>query len=73
MKMIYINVGEMFYLRMLLLYECASSHEELKYFNGVQYDTFQEAAYARNIVADNNECFKCMEENLIFCTPHELR
>lgn len=73
MKMIYISVGELFYLRTLLLYVCATSYQELKTFNGNTYSTFQEAAYARNIVDDENECLKCMEENLVFCTPHELR
>jgi hypothetical protein len=73
MQMIYINVGEMFYLRTLLLYVCAASFEELKSYDGQQFETFQESAYARNIVDDKNECLKCMEENLIFSTPHELR
>ena len=29
--------------------------------------------YARNIVDDHNACLNCMEENLIFGTPHDLR
>jgi hypothetical protein len=73
MDMIYINVGEMYYLRTLLLCVCASSFVELKTFDGIEYLTFQEAAYARNIVDDQNECLRCMEENLVFSTPHELR
>ena len=73
MQMIYISVGEMHYLRTLLIHIVASSYEELKTHNGVLFDTFQEAAYANNIVDDKDECLKCLLENIIFCTPYELR
>ena len=73
MNMISIIAGEKWYIRQLLLHYPAISFEDLRTVNKVTYSTFQQAAIARGIVRDKNECMTCFREALIDTTPPKLR
>ena len=66
--------GEKWYLRHLLQHVPAYSHDELKTFDGQEYDSFQEAAVARGLVVENKtEAMAVYTEVMHFQTPPELR
>ena len=54
------TLGELYYLRMLLLKLPARSHSDLKRFNGHVYATYREAAVARGIIPDGREAQEAM-------------
>ncbi|SAM09761.1 hypothetical protein [Absidia glauca] len=54
---------ELYCLRMLLLnVQGPTSYENLRSFEGVHHGTFQDAALARGLLENNDECDKCLEE-----------
>ena len=66
--------GERFYLRRLLQHMPALSFEDLRYVNGVQLPTFQEAAIAAGLFADQNEAEYTIREAVqALHTPRQLR
>jgi hypothetical protein len=74
MSMLYLNAGEMWYLRLLLLNIPASSFDDLKYVNNIEHTTFQSAALALNLVQNNNEGELCFKDAIeIGSTPNQLR
>lgn len=66
--------SERYYLRMLLLH-CRSpySYADLKTIEGVQYETFKEAACALGLVADDREHDKTLQEAIERYSPSQIR
>lgn len=55
--------SEKYYLRMLLYHVSgATSFAHLKTINGVQYETFQDAARALGLLESDNQWNECLEE-----------
>ncbi len=65
--------NELFYLRMLLNRYPANSFADLRKFNGTVYETFQESAQARGLLADENEYREAILEANVFQTGSGLR
>jgi len=65
---------ERFALRLLLLkIRGATSFVDLKTYNGVVYETFKQAAMARNLLLNENEFEHCMTEAARLQMPYQLR
>jgi len=73
MSMLYPNIGELWYLRLLLLNIPIRSFEEAKIVDGTVYETFQKAAIARGLCRDQVEATRCFKDAMIFSSPPELR
>mmetsp|Transcript_20864 Transcript_20864/g.34956 ORF Transcript_20864/g.34956 Transcript_20864/m.34956 type:complete len:202 (+) Transcript_20864:931-1536(+) len=73
MEMLLPNVGEKFYLRLILLQRPCSSFEDAKSFNGIQYPLYQSSAMAAGYVEEAGEASNCYIESVMFSTPAELR
>ncbi|KAI3642989.1 hypothetical protein MP228_012544 [Amoeboaphelidium protococcarum] len=74
MPFIQVTAGELYYLRLLLhSVEGATSYEDLKTIDGVQHQSFKDAAYALGLLADQNEQFLCLAEAVQECMPIQLR
>ena len=66
--------GETFYLRSILAIRPGNSYEDLRTFNGFLYETYQEAAHAMGIFANETECVVAFEEAVsLYKTPSQLR
>ena len=66
--------SERYYLRMVLLKRTgAISFPDLKTVDGVEYRTFHEVARAMNLLEDDNEWDKALEEGYTFQMPREFR
>ena len=75
-RMFYIapGSGEMYYLRCLLnIVRGATSYEEIRCVNGIQYDTFREACFALGLLDDDKEYVDGITEASIWASPHSLR
>ena len=67
------TLGEVYYLRLLLSRFPAYSFEELRTVYNYQYETFQEAAYARGLLNDEKEYKEAILEASGFKTARGLR
>ena len=66
--------GEVYYLRSILSIRPGQSYDDLMFFNGIQYSTFQEAAEAMGIFASEIECVVAFTEAISFHkSPSQLR
>jgi hypothetical protein len=66
--------GELFYMRVLLQRRPASSFEDLRTVNGIQYATFQEAATNLGVFEDLSEAEYAFSESVrVLKTPGQLR
>ena len=65
---------EKFCLRSLLLHvRGASSYADLKTYNGVVYDTFQEACLARGLLENDGEWDRALSEGVALLMPQQCR
>ncbi|ODM86919.1 ATP-dependent DNA helicase pif1 [Orchesella cincta] len=65
---------ERFCLRLLLLHiRGATSYEDLRTVDGVCYETFKEAAIAKNLLDGDENWIKTLEEASLFQMPSQLR
>lgn len=65
---------ERFFLRMILLNRRGvTGFNDLLKIDGIQYQTFEEAAVAMNLMSDDEESKKCMEEAVLILLPDQLR
>ncbi|XP_063794712.1 LOW QUALITY PROTEIN: uncharacterized protein LOC134949961 [Pseudophryne corroboree] len=63
-----------FYLRMLLLHvPGAISFQSLRTVNNVDYETFKAAAFARGLLASDDEWHHCLTDEAIYLMPKQLR
>ena len=68
------NQGERFYLRLLLVSVPGPiSFEDLRKVNGISYDTFQEACFARGLIENDNAWVQCFEEAICHVSGQRLR
>ena len=66
--------GERYYLRLLLtVVKGPTSFEDLRSYEDNTYETFQEAANARGLLADDKEWDKCLKEATFNCSPKQIR
>lgn len=66
--------GELYYLRLLLLHvRGATSYDDLKTVNGTVCLTFEDACRERNLLAEDREWFRCLEEACQRDMPNKLR
>ena len=73
MNWVFPSAGEIFYLRILLFNMSAMSFRDYRIVNGVELQTFQLAAVARNLVDDDKEAYLAFQNVLLMSTPAELR
>lgn len=68
------NQGEIYYLRMLLnLNRGATSFEELRTINNINYNTYREACNALGLLEDDNEWLLAIEEASNWANGSQLR
>jgi hypothetical protein len=75
-RMYNVNPGnyELFYLRMLLQHVVGPTcFQDVRTFEGVAYDTYRDACQARQLLRDDSEYIKVMEEVCKVMIPKELR
>ena len=65
--------GEKWYLRLILKSSPCNSFTDMKTWNNNTYNTYQESAIARGLVADQHECFQVFDESYRFHTPRQRR
>ena len=66
--------GELYYLRVLLIHvRGATSYEHLRTFNGITYNSYQEACFHRGYLIHDNEAYNCMNEAINDQMPSALR
>jgi hypothetical protein len=69
-----LNDQKRFYLRLLLLHVSgATSYEYLRTVDGIEYATFKESAFHRNLLDTDEEWEKCLEETAIYQMPPQMR
>ena len=65
---------EKYHLRLLLLHTPgATSFSDIRKVDGVVHDTYQEAAKAKGLLADDEEWQRCMTDAVTFQMPSQLR
>ena len=65
---------ELFRLRLLLLHcKGATSFDDLKNVNGVQYQTFSEVCLALGLIEDDEEWCRAMQKAVSWMMPRSLR
>ena len=68
------NLGERFYLRLLLsVVKGPTSFKNLWTVNGQLCDTFKSACVARGLLEDDDEWIQCLHEAAIMKTGYQLR
>ncbi|XP_047953750.1 uncharacterized protein LOC125199963, partial [Salvia hispanica] len=75
-RMFYIapGSGEMYYLRCLLnIVRGATSYEEIRCVNGIQYDTFREACFALGLLDDDKEYVDGITEANLVLNDDEIK
>ena len=66
--------GDMYYLRCLLnVVKGATCYEDLRFVNGVQYDTFRDACFALGLLDDDKEYIDGIVEASFWSSAHSLR
>jgi len=73
LSMLYLTVGEAWYLRLIFLKRPVRSYVDAKTHNGQLYTTFQQSAVASGFITDNNEAAICFNDCVRFSSPPELR
>jgi hypothetical protein len=73
MSMVYIYMGEIYYLRLLLLTVPAFGYDDLLTYNGTKYSLFQNSAFARQLITNENLGLDTFKEASNFSTPSERR
>ncbi|XP_042027196.1 uncharacterized protein LOC121774371 [Salvia splendens] len=66
--------GDIYYLRCLLnIVKGATSYEDIRCVNGVQYDTFRDACYALGLLDDDKEYVDGIIEASFWSSAHSIR
>ncbi|XP_042067055.1 uncharacterized protein LOC121810326 [Salvia splendens] len=66
--------GDIYYLRCLLnIVKGATSYEDIRCVNGVQYDTFRDASYALGLLDDDKEYVDGIIEASFWSSAHSIR
>ena len=67
------DAGEIWYLRLLLREYPASSYTDLLTYENTTYSSFQEAAYEKGLLSDDNEAMNTYMEAILYEPPSGLR
>jgi hypothetical protein len=67
------DAGEIWYLRMLLREFPATSYQDLLTHEDSTYSSFQQAAYEKGLLSDDNEAMNTFQEALLYEPPSGLR
>ncbi|XP_031095061.1 uncharacterized protein LOC115999345 [Ipomoea triloba] len=68
------NCGELFYLRCLLnMVRGPTCFDDIKTVDGVQYNSFRDACYARGLIEDDKEYVDAITEAALWSSSHSLR
>ena len=68
------SAGEKYFLRVLLTHVAgATSFEDLRMYNGITYETFQEACRQRGLLDDDQEWDNCLAEAATYQSAATLR
>ena len=74
MYMVNIKDKEKYALRLLLLtVKGCKSFEDVRTHNSIVYSTFEEAAISRNLLRNDGEWEKCLDEAVLVTMPKQLR
>ena len=73
LEMVPLTVGEKWYLRLILYNVPVVSFKDARTFDGITYETFQEAALARKLVEDVEESRLAFQWATLDSTPAQLR
>jgi hypothetical protein len=73
MSSIFIQAGEIWYLRLILLHFACDSFEDAISWMGIVYPTFQHSAIARRLFEGTDEAVHSFEESIKYSTPRMLR
>ena len=74
LKSIRASEGEVFYLRAMLSIRPGTSYADFRYFNGMHYESYQDAARAMGLFANATECIVAFQEAVdMLKTPAQLR
>jgi hypothetical protein len=73
MSSIFIQAGEIWYLRLILLKFACDSYEDAKSWMGIVYPTFQHSAIARGLFEGKDEAVHSFEQSMKYSTPRMLR
>ncbi|XP_047949399.1 uncharacterized protein LOC125195266 [Salvia hispanica] len=66
--------GDLYYLRCLLnIVKGATSFEDIRFVNGVQYDSFRDACFALGLLDDDKEYVDGIVEASFWASAHSLR
>ncbi|XP_042035336.1 uncharacterized protein LOC121781700 [Salvia splendens] len=66
--------GDIYYLRCLLnIFKGATSYEDIRRVNGVQYDTFRDACFALGLLDDDKEYVDGIIEASFWSSVHSIR
>jgi len=58
----YLQIGELFYARMLLLHRAAQSFHDLRTIDGIEFPTFHEAACQLGLFDDQHKGQQALQE-----------
>ncbi|XP_031095005.1 ATP-dependent DNA helicase PIF1-like [Ipomoea triloba] len=68
------GTGELYYMRCLLNIVCGPKcFQDLRTFNGVEYETFRDACYARGLLDDDKEYIDAFEEASHWSSAQSMR
>ncbi|KAG2481607.1 hypothetical protein PVAP13_J029060 [Panicum virgatum] len=68
------SVGEMYYLRMLLMtVKGATCFEDVRTYEGIIYETFKQACNARGLLGNDQEWYNAFDEAASWATSSQLR
>jgi len=73
LEMVPLTVGEKWYLRLILYNNPVTSYKNARTIDDIVFQTFQEAALARNLVEDENEAKISFQWATLNSSPPELR
>ena len=74
MEMVYVNSGELWYLRIILLkYPIKSFVDGKTDKNGRLWETFQQRAISDGLIKEHRECERCFDDAAPTSTPAQLR
>ena len=74
MEMVYVNSGEIWFLRLILLNFPITSYEHARTdLSGKTWQSFQQRAISDGLIKEHEECARCYDEATTTSTPYQLR
>ena len=74
MEMVYVNSGEIWFLRLILLKYAVFSFDNAKEDErGTQWESFQQRAISDGLIKEHEECARCYDDVSATSSPSQLR